>query len=930
MLKKLSVIFVVYMMLITGSLINVSAEEYNGFEYTIENNEATVTGYKGSYEKNLKIPSEINGYKVTKLDGNFTSEEYIFDGGHTWPYNPSSLTLPNTLEEITLPQNTPYNSIFNFESVLFEENNDNFYVENGCIYSKDKKVLYFIPKGLKNLAFKSETKVVNLCNLENTELEKLDIPNTITTIYLVDNTYLYLPNTLKELEIDANIDYSNYIKINSDYLTKLSFGSNVTSLENMVIDCTYLNELSFSNNLKTLPSITSGSLKNIHIPESVEDVTEFTDSQLPKLESIIVDEKNKTVKSVNGALYQDGILEYYPEGKKDESYEVPEGTTKISIHNSFLKNLKLPNSLSKMDLRRCYSLEIINIPENITTFNEDTIYFYTFIGCNNLKSITVDEKNQKYTTSNGALYSKDYTTLYKWFDRNTNVPEINNKTTKIEISAFDSCDNVESIDLKNVTDVVYGAFTNCKNLKDVNYSKVQSLGAFSFMNCTALKEANLPETLNSIGEYTFNNCTDLVTAYIPQNVEEIYEDNYDTYIFNNCDKLTNVTVNKNNQKYIVDNNTFYTKDYKTLIRQLDKSIESFNTKAETEFISPTAFINCKKLKSVNTNNVTTIMYGGFANCDSLKDMQLSNVSNLASCVFASCNSLKTFKMPDNLKRLSSKALFSNCKSLVNIDLNNVTYLDIQTFMGCSSLKYVIIPRNVEEVSRGYSYKFKPTCKLYVYKDSKAKESIDSHNKLSDWYDDFEKIEYTIINEYTNKDTNIEVQLGANVDESTKLKVEQITSGEDYDAIANYSNNFNLYDIAFYKDEEKVEVDGTAIVRIPVKEGMDGSKCKVYYNDNGTYTDMNAVYKDGYMEFKTDHFGQYIVTDSELPTTALGDVNGDGEINFLDAIMVLRYDAEIIELEESQLKVADVNGDGEVNFLDAIMILRYDAEIIDSF
>ncbi|WP_370747460.1 dockerin type I domain-containing protein [Faecalibacillus intestinalis] len=63
---------------------------------------------------------------------------------------------------------------------------------------------------------------------------------------------------------------------------------------------------------------------------------------------------------------------------------------------------------------------------------------------------------------------------------------------------------------------------------------------------------------------------------------------------------------------------------------------------------------------------------------------------------------------------------------------------------------------------------------------------------------------------------------------------------------------------------------------------------------------------------------------------LGDVNGDGGINFLDAIMVLRHDAEIIELEENQLKAADVNKDGEVNFLDSIMILRYDAEIIDSF
>lgn len=65
MLKKLSVIFVVYMMLITGSLINVSAEENNYYEYVLENNEAIITSYKGN-EKNLKIPEEINGYKVTK------------------------------------------------------------------------------------------------------------------------------------------------------------------------------------------------------------------------------------------------------------------------------------------------------------------------------------------------------------------------------------------------------------------------------------------------------------------------------------------------------------------------------------------------------------------------------------------------------------------------------------------------------------------------------------------------------------------------------------------------------------------------------------------------------------------------------------------------------------------------------------------------
>ena len=63
---------------------------------------------------------------------------------------------------------------------------------------------------------------------------------------------------------------------------------------------------------------------------------------------------------------------------------------------------------------------------------------------------------------------------------------------------------------------------------------------------------------------------------------------------------------------------------------------------------------------------------------------------------------------------------------------------------------------------------------------------------------------------------------------------------------------------------------------------------------------------------------------------LGDVNEDDKVDFLDAIVVLRHDAEIIQLTDNQMKVAEVNKDGKVDFLDAIMILRYDAEIIGSF
>ena len=58
MLKKLAVIMVVYLMMITGASINVSALDSNGFTYTLDKDEATITNY-GSTEENidtLKVP----------------------------------------------------------------------------------------------------------------------------------------------------------------------------------------------------------------------------------------------------------------------------------------------------------------------------------------------------------------------------------------------------------------------------------------------------------------------------------------------------------------------------------------------------------------------------------------------------------------------------------------------------------------------------------------------------------------------------------------------------------------------------------------------------------------------------------------------------------------------------------------------------------
>ena len=59
-----------------------------------------------------------------------------------------------------------------------------------------------------------------------------------------------------------------------------------------------------------------------------------------------------------------------------------------------------------------------------------------------------------------------------------------------------------------------------------------------------------------------------------------------------------------------------------------------------------------------------------------------------------------------------------------------------------------------------------------------------------------------------------------------------------------------------------------------------------------------------------------------PTALLGDVNGNGEIEMYDYILVKRQIMNTIELTDVQMEVADVNGNGEIEMYDYILIKRH--------
>ena len=84
---------------------------------------------------------------------------------------------------------------------------------------------------------------------------------------------------------------------------------------------------------------------------------------------------------------------------------------------------------------------------------------------------------------------------------------------------------------------------------------------------------------------------------------------------------------------------------------------------------------------------------------------------------------------------------------------------------------------------------------------------------------------------------------------------------------------------------------------------------------------------------TDFLDLYIdlePAEHDEPTALIGDVNGDGSVDTLDAVKILNYTVDKVTLTENQLYVADVNNDGSVNALDALAIQKFAVGKITEF
>ena len=375
--------------------------------------------------------------------------------------------------------------------------------------------------------------------------QNIKIPSTIdgkNVVAIANATFVnsniksvVIPNTVKELHNGAFKGCSN--------LEKIILGNSIESIED---DC-------FDSCIK---------LKSIDLPSTLKKFDETFFDNCPMLSDINIDENNPNYTSIDGIVFSKdtSTLVCYPEGKKNETYTIPNNVTNIAMYalenNDNLKEIIVSSNVSTIEegaFINCDNLEKIVIDTNVRSIQKNLLdgSDKAVIYCEKesyAMRYAIDNK-LVYNTGDGNVeytytYSKEYSglkakiTSYFGKDEDVTIPNTIDGFEVVGISegAFTGNNFIKSVIVpEGVISIDTDAFKDCSNLKVITLpSTLEFLSQGVFMNDLALQTINIPDSLTTLYDYTFCGCTALESIEIADTMEQILGND----IFTGCNNLT--------------------------------------------------------------------------------------------------------------------------------------------------------------------------------------------------------------------------------------------------------------------------------------------------------------------------------------------------------------------------------------------------------
>jgi len=221
-------------------------------------------------------------------------------------------------------------------------------------------------------------------------------------------------------------------------------------------------------------------LEKVHLPKSMKNFWGGCFASCDSLKEVTVDPDNPWFYSVDGVVYTKDQKElvFYPPGKTDAEFAIPEGCSVIS-RNAFAF---------------CHNLKRIIVSSTVTDISYESIFAWK-----GLEGVFVHEDNEIYSSIEGNLYSKD---------------------GKKFLRLFVSSENITLTLPEGVVEVADGAASHSESLTAINLPKsLTSIGDSAFLNCDNLTAITIPKNVTNIGDSAFLRCEKLSEVIFEQTSE---------------------------------------------------------------------------------------------------------------------------------------------------------------------------------------------------------------------------------------------------------------------------------------------------------------------------------------------------------------------------------------------------------------------------
>ena len=442
-----------------------------------------------------------------------------------------------------------------------------------------------------------------------------------------------------------------------------------------------------------------------------------------------------------------------------------------------------------------------------------------------------------------------------------------------------------------------------------------------FSNRSSVKTVVIPDSITSIGRWAFGYCESLTSVTIPDSVTSIGDE-----AFNNCTRLTSITVKEGNPKYSSDEyGVLFNKD-KTLLIQypIGNKRTSYTIPDSVTSIGEAAFWLCTSLTSVTIgNSVTSIGEAAFWSCTGLTRVTIpDSVTSIGDYAFFYCTGLTSVTIPNSVTSIGSSA-FSMCVSLTSVTIpDSVTSIGNGAFYFCTSLTRVTIPDSVTSIGDNAFISCTSLSDVYYTGSEEEWQSI----SIGDYNECLTNatIHYNYVLEpetvnITDERTGIQVSApGGTFDSDVTLKVEEVLSGSSFDIIGkvNGKSKTKVFTIETYVDGQSVQPNGDVTVRIPVPDGFNAEKCKLYYLNTSSTNPEEIAFRveDGYIVFTTNRFGDWaIIQTAEMPTVSVNDIglNYKKSVALNPSVTVDENASYTVTYTSSDTSVARVDENGKV-------------------